>query len=104
MDSQIPLHLCYPALGLPKRMSQKLYTFAIFLVHRMESDRAQADLGEAVVVELAADEQSKPKQPKKRYIGRKAASERAEQNGALMELSRTVEQFKVSMKSRAVLE
>ncbi|KAL2055818.1 hypothetical protein ABVK25_004062 [Lepraria finkii] len=48
----------------------------------MESDRAQADLGEAVVVELAADEQSKPKQPKKRYIGRKAASERAEQNGA----------------------
>ena len=48
----------------------------------MDSDRAQAGLGEAVVVELAADEQSKPKQPKKRFTGRKAAAERAEQNGS----------------------
>jgi 2-(3-amino-3-carboxypropyl)histidine synthase len=46
----------------------------------MEADRAQADLGEAVTVELDAEKQERPKQPKKRFIARKTATERAEQN------------------------
>lgn len=44
----------------------------------MEEDRAQADLGEAVDAELDAEKQEKQKQPKKRFIGRKEAAERAE--------------------------
>lgn len=48
----------------------------------MEADRAQTDLGEAVNVELEADSQDSPKQPKKRFIGRKAAAERAKQDGS----------------------
>ncbi len=46
----------------------------------MEADRAQADLSEAFNVELDAEKQERPKQPKKRFIGRKAATDRAEQN------------------------
>jgi 2-(3-amino-3-carboxypropyl)histidine synthase len=48
----------------------------------MESDRAQADLGQGIEAELAADKHGNPKQPKRRFIGRKAAAERAEQNGS----------------------
>lgn len=44
----------------------------------MEKDRAQADLGEALDAEFEAEKQEKQKQPKKRFIGRKEASERAE--------------------------
>ena len=47
----------------------------------MEIDRAQADLGEAVDAELSASKPDAPKQPKKRFIGRKAATEQAEKNG-----------------------
>lgn len=49
----------------------------------MEEDRAKADLGEAVDAELASDQQNVPKQPRRRFIGRKAAAERAEQKGTL---------------------
>lgn len=45
---------------------------------KMEEDRAQADLGEAVDAEFAAEKQEKQKQPRKRFIGRKEAAERAE--------------------------
>ena len=47
----------------------------------MEADRAQADLGEAVDAELSAPRSDPLKQPKKRFIGRKAAAEKAEKNG-----------------------
>ena len=44
----------------------------------MEQDRAQADVGKAVDAELIAENQQKQKQPRKRFIGRKEAAERAE--------------------------
>ena len=47
----------------------------------MEEDRAQADLGEAVDAELGVEKQEKQKQPRKRFIGRKEAAERAEKRG-----------------------
>ncbi len=47
----------------------------------MEIDRAQTDLGEAVNAELSASKSDLLKQPKKRFIGRKAAAEKAEKNG-----------------------
>lgn len=47
----------------------------------MEKDRAQADLGEAVDAELSAENQQKQRQPRKRFIGRKEAAERAEKRG-----------------------
>ncbi len=47
----------------------------------MESDRAIADLGEAIDVELAMDHKQQTRQPKRRFIGRKEAAERAEQTG-----------------------
>lgn len=47
----------------------------------MEEDRAQADLGEVVDAEVCAEKQGKQKQPKKRFIGRKEAAERAEKRG-----------------------
>lgn len=42
----------------------------------------QTNLGEAVHAELEPDRQEPPKQPKKRFIGRKAAAERAEENSS----------------------
>ena len=45
----------------------------------MEEDRAKTDLGQAVDVELRVKE-SIPRQPKKRFIGRRAAAERALEN------------------------
>lgn len=47
----------------------------------MEDDRAQADLGEAIDAELGAGKQEKQKYPRKRFIGRKEAAERAEKRG-----------------------
>ena len=47
----------------------------------MEYDRAQVDLGEAVDAEVAAEEKQQVRQPKKRFIGRKEAAERAERGG-----------------------
>ena len=44
----------------------------------MEEDRAQVDLGEAVDIELMAEKEEKQRLPKKRFIGRKEAAERAE--------------------------
>lgn len=47
----------------------------------MEEDRAQADLGEAIDAELSAENQQKQRQPRKRFIGRKEAAERAQKKG-----------------------
>lgn len=54
----------------------------------MESDRAQVDLGEAVDAELGIEEKQQIRQPKRRFVGRKEAAERAEQSGGS---SQTVE-------------
>ena len=54
----------------------------------MESDRAEVGLGEAVDAELAVDQRQQTRQPKKRFIGRKEAAERAERVG---DTSRTIE-------------
>lgn len=45
----------------------------------MEADRAETDLGDSIIPELEAEEDEKPKQPRKRFIGRRAAAEKAEQ-------------------------
>lgn len=45
----------------------------------MEDGRAQVNLGQAIDAELQAVPEETPKQPKKRFIGRRAAAERAEQ-------------------------
>ena len=47
----------------------------------METDRAQTDLGEAVDAEVSASRSDPLKQPKKRFIGRKTAAEKAGKNG-----------------------
>ena len=51
------------------------------ILSKMETDRAQTDLGEAVNAELLASKSDAHQQPKKRFIGRKAAAEKAEKNG-----------------------
>lgn len=47
----------------------------------MESDRAQVDLGIAVEAEAVVEGKPQERQPKRRFIGRKEAAERAERNG-----------------------
>ena len=51
------------------------------LLQKMEEDRTQADLGEAVDAEIRAENREKQKQPRKRFIGRKEAAERGEKKG-----------------------
>ena len=45
---------------------------------KMEDDRTATNIGQAVDTELSTQSQSKPKQPRKRFIGRKEAAERAD--------------------------
>ena len=47
----------------------------------MEFDRVQVDLGIAVEAEAVAEEKQQERQPRRRFIGRKEAAERAEGNG-----------------------
>ncbi|KAI4122560.1 MAG: hypothetical protein LQ347_006463 [Umbilicaria vellea] len=47
----------------------------------MEEDRAQTNIAEAINVELEASPVEVTKQPKKRFIGRRAAAERAGKHG-----------------------
>ena len=49
----------------------------------MEEDRAQADIGKSINVKK--EEVNKPRQPKKRFIGRKAAADRTKERGDLNE-------------------
>ena len=59
--------------------------------HEMEDDRAQVDLGVAVDVEASLEEAAAQRQPKKRFVGRRAAEAasssgsngNAEHNGAI---------------------
>jgi len=53
----------------------------LVIIIEMESDRAQTDLGKVHIEQVDAEKQEKPKQPKKRFIGRKAAAENAERRG-----------------------
>ena len=46
----------------------------------MEEDRARVDLGVAVDVEECLEETA-PRQPKKRFVGRRQAAEAASKNG-----------------------
>lgn len=45
----------------------------------MENDRAETNLG---VADIQAEEVSQPRQPKKRFVGRRQAAENAAKNGA----------------------
>lgn len=47
----------------------------------MEEDRAQTDLGVTRDLDFGAEKQETQKQPRKRFIGRKEAAERAEKRG-----------------------
>jgi hypothetical protein len=47
----------------------------------MEEDRAQVDLGVAVDIEERLKEPTIPRQPKKRFVGRRQAAEAASKNG-----------------------
>jgi 2-(3-amino-3-carboxypropyl)histidine synthase len=47
----------------------------------MEEDRAQVDLGVAVDIEERLEEATAQRQPKKRFIGRRQATEVASKNG-----------------------
>ena len=47
----------------------------------MEEDRAQADVGVAVEAELQGKNQDVPKQPSRRFIGRKTAAANAQKKG-----------------------
>jgi len=47
----------------------------------MESDRQQADLGPVESADLNGDTAPEPRQPKKRFVGRRAAAERAAAKG-----------------------
>lgn len=47
----------------------------------MEDDREQTDLGPTVSADLNGDAAPEPRQPKKRFIGRRAAEERATAKG-----------------------
>jgi 2-(3-amino-3-carboxypropyl)histidine synthase len=49
----------------------------------MEDDRAETNLGASVNVELAISGECKPKQPKKRFVGRKTAEKTERANGGL---------------------
>ncbi|KAL8938244.1 MAG: hypothetical protein Q9216_004004 [Gyalolechia sp. 2 TL-2023] len=46
----------------------------------MDNDRAQANVGEAVNAEIGEGKQEQPKQPRRRFIGRKAAAANAQRN------------------------
>lgn len=45
----------------------------------MEADRAETDIGKSTIPDRKVAEDEKPKQPRKRFIGRRAAIEKAEQ-------------------------
>lgn len=53
----------------------------------MEDDRAQVDVGVAINAELQAEKQEQPKQPARRFVGRKTAAanlqKKAEANGQI---------------------
>ena len=52
-------------------------SFDVFRLQNMEEDRAQANIAEAVNAELEVPKAEPPKQPSKRFIGRRAAAQRA---------------------------
>ena len=65
--------------GLPKRLpssTSKSVTIST-TQHKMEEDRAATNLGPEVDIESFKIQSSSPKHPRKRFIGRRAAGERA---------------------------
>ena len=67
--------------AVPAKRTQDISTITYPLLPKMEEDRAQADLGEAVDAEIGSEKREKQKQPRKRFIGRKEAAERGEKSG-----------------------
>jgi len=49
----------------------------------MEEDRAEENLGDSINAELEVLGDCKPKQPKKRFVGRKTAEKAEKANGGL---------------------
>lgn len=49
----------------------------------MEPDRSEVNIGVAVDTELEVEKQEKVRKPRKRFIGQRAAAERAEGKGDL---------------------
>lgn len=47
----------------------------------MELDRSEANIGDAVDTDLEVEKQEKVRKPRKRFIGQRAAAERAEGKG-----------------------
>ena len=47
----------------------------------MEDDRAQVDLGIAADIDIEETQDTAPRQPKKRFVGRKQAAEAALRDG-----------------------
>jgi hypothetical protein len=79
--------------ALPERPTRKLHNIQIATYNSadttMEEDRAQSDLGLAADIAMAEDIVVPQVKPKKRFIGRRAAAERAqgrsEANGSIEE-------------------
>lgn len=52
----------------------------------MEADRSEVDIGVAVDAEYEAQKEEKPRQPRKRFVGRRAAAEtKSDSTGAIEE-------------------
>lgn len=67
-----------------------LYAFVPFSLFtheinfKMESDREASNLGLTISVEPSVEEGEKPRLPRKRFIGRRTAAERASKHGDLI--------------------
>lgn len=80
---KFPLTIHQSFLRSPRNQSS---VTRVSIFEAMESDREQADLGPCIAADLNEESAPVPRQPKKRFIGRRAATERAaakgEANGA----------------------
>ena len=75
--SQHWVHATYPAFPTHACKIHLIKIHSTNSKSSMESDRAETDVGKDVVVGMETEEE-KPKQPRKRFIGRKAAAKNAE--------------------------
>lgn len=72
--------------SLLKHLDFMPQSFSYFITHssdEMEADRAETNLGDSVNTDYAIQGESKPKQPKKRFVGRKTAEKTERANGGL---------------------
>ena len=70
-------------MDLSTSRGEKILSSNITFAHlNMEDDRAQVDLGIAAEIEERQEEAAAQRQPKKRFIGRRQATEAASRNEA----------------------